>query len=496
MKLGVVGGAGLLGSTSAFLAGMKGYLEEIKLLDVKENLVKNHVMDMAQAIYSSSDTKVTFAQYKDLSDCGAILITASLPERKVANRLEYLWDNMNIIKPVCESIRENCPHQPVIINATNPVDIFNYIIWKELGWDRKKIVGFNGNDTYRLKWAASIVTGKPFSDIDGFAIGEHGNGQINLYDKMTCGGEPLGLTGDEIGKIESITANFFSEMNALNSGRTSGWTSAVNIGRHLLPHPPSADGHYVGDERRDVPLHRQDQDDLQRAEPRQLSQQVGQQRPRRGIQADERIIHDEDARSAQQGFGQLELPQLATGEQDDGLVHQRIQPEQGEQPPHVVRIFITPQQLAHRGRIVLVVGVPPLLVIVVGVRAPVRVAEGNVLHVLINGLPNGRAEIILHAAGHQRILARQHVYQQALPRPVGADNGHVLAGLPLQTDGNGQPYLRMAGHGLRQADCIRLFCHKLLILKRAKIRTSPAKETKRRKYFADCRGFPIFVGLI
>lgn len=229
MKLGVVGGAGLLGSTSAFLAGMKGYLEEIKLLDVKENLVKNHVMDMAQAIYSSSDTKVTFAQYKDLSDCGAILITASLPERKVANRLEYLWDNMNIIKPVCESIRENCPHQPVIINATNPVDIFNYIIWKELGWDRKKIVGFNGNDTYRLKWAASIVTGKPFSDIDGFAIGEHGNGQINLYDKMTCGGEPLGLTGDEIGKIESITANFFSEMNALNSGRTSGWTSAVNI---------------------------------------------------------------------------------------------------------------------------------------------------------------------------------------------------------------------------------------------------------------------------
>ena len=50
MKLGVVGGAGLLGSTSAFLAGMKGYLEEIKLLDVKENLVKNHVLDMGQAL--------------------------------------------------------------------------------------------------------------------------------------------------------------------------------------------------------------------------------------------------------------------------------------------------------------------------------------------------------------------------------------------------------------------------------------------------------------
>lgn len=228
MKLGVVGGAGLLGSTSAFLAGMKGYLEEIKLLDVKENLVKNHVLDMGQALYSVSDTKVSYADYKDLSDCGIILITASLPERKVANRLEYLWDNMKIIQPVCENIKANCP-ETVIINATNPVDIFNYVIWKTLGWDRKKIIGFNGNDTYRLKWASSKVTGKKFADIDGFAIGEHGNGQINLYDKMTFKGKPLALSEKEIGEVENMTANFFSEFNALNSGRTSGWTSAVNI---------------------------------------------------------------------------------------------------------------------------------------------------------------------------------------------------------------------------------------------------------------------------
>ena len=228
MKLGVIGGAGLLGSTSAFLAGTKGYLEEIKLVDVKENLVKNHVMDMGQAIYSLGGTKVSYADYSDLADCGMILITASLPERKVANRLEYLWDNMKIIQPVCENIKANCP-ETVIINATNPVDIFNYVIWKILGWDRKKIIGFNGNDTYRLKWAASQVTGKKFEDIEGFAIGEHGNGQINLYDKMTCCGSPLGLTDEEIGKIEQMTANFFSEFNALNSGRTSGWTSAINI---------------------------------------------------------------------------------------------------------------------------------------------------------------------------------------------------------------------------------------------------------------------------
>ena len=89
MKLGVIGGAGLLGSTSAFLAGMKGYLEEIKLVDIKDNLVKNHVMDMGQAVYSASKTKISLGSYSDLADCGIILITASIPEHKVEDRMEY-----------------------------------------------------------------------------------------------------------------------------------------------------------------------------------------------------------------------------------------------------------------------------------------------------------------------------------------------------------------------------------------------------------------------
>ena len=74
MRLGVIGGAGLLGSTSAYLAGMKGYLDEIKLVDIKENLAKCHVMDMGQAFAAFSKTKVSYAEYKDLGDCDIILI--------------------------------------------------------------------------------------------------------------------------------------------------------------------------------------------------------------------------------------------------------------------------------------------------------------------------------------------------------------------------------------------------------------------------------------
>ena len=49
MKLGIIGGAGLLGSTTAFIVGIKDILEEIKLLDLNEGVLGSHVMDMGQA---------------------------------------------------------------------------------------------------------------------------------------------------------------------------------------------------------------------------------------------------------------------------------------------------------------------------------------------------------------------------------------------------------------------------------------------------------------
>ena len=229
MKLGVIGGAGLLGSTTAFYTGTKDILEEIKLVDLKKNMVKSHVMDMGQALLPFSRTRIVEADYPDLYDCDIILITASLPERNVASRNEYLAGNVGVVTPICRMLKKYCPNQPVVINATNPVDVFNYITYKLLGWDRKKLIGFTLNDTLRLKWAAALVTGKDIRKIDACCIGEHGDGQIRLYEQMKYDGSPWILSREEREQIEEKTANWFSEYQALQSGRTTGWTSAVSL---------------------------------------------------------------------------------------------------------------------------------------------------------------------------------------------------------------------------------------------------------------------------
>ena len=39
MKMAVIGGAGLLGSTTAFCVGYRHLVDEIKLIDIRENMV-------------------------------------------------------------------------------------------------------------------------------------------------------------------------------------------------------------------------------------------------------------------------------------------------------------------------------------------------------------------------------------------------------------------------------------------------------------------------
>jgi malate dehydrogenase len=233
LKLGIVGGAGLLGSTTAFCAGVKGIFDEIKLLDLKKNLVMSHVMDLGQALSPVSRTKVSNAEYEDLYDCDVVLVTASLPERKVASRNEFLAGNLAIVAPICEKLKECCKDGCIILNATNPVDVFTYVYWRLLGWDRFRVLGFCANDTLRFKWATERVTGKAYQKIDAICVGEHGEGQVRLYDQMRYDGKPFVLTEAEKAQVEKLTSDWFSDYQALDCGRTSGWTSGLMLAEIL-----------------------------------------------------------------------------------------------------------------------------------------------------------------------------------------------------------------------------------------------------------------------
>lgn len=233
MKLGIIGGAGLLGSTTAFCVGCKNLVDEIKLIDIRDNVVQSHAMDLTQAFLPLGGTKVTAATYEDLGDCDIILSAASMPAGKVKDRNARLAKNIEMIKPICEKVKKYCKDDTILITSAAPIDVLIYVFWETIGWKKNQFIGFSANDTLRLKWAVELVTGKKFDKIDAMCIGEHGDAQVRLYDQMKYNGEPLKLTEEEYRKIEDATKNWFAEWQNLEAGRTTGWTSAVMLTEYI-----------------------------------------------------------------------------------------------------------------------------------------------------------------------------------------------------------------------------------------------------------------------
>lgn len=232
MKLAVIGGSGLIGSTTAFLAAQKGLFEEVKLLGRRENMLLSHAMDMEHALLPFSQTKVAAADYENIGDCEVILITAAAPEREVATRDEYLKDNVRIIDEIAEKLnRYN--KDAIIIIATNPIDVFNFYLYKKLGRERTKMLGFSANDSLRLRWAIAKEFNLEFKKLEGYCIGEHGEGQVPITNLIKYDGKPFEISEEKRVMIKNRLLDWFRDFQKLNSRRTSGWTSSVMIAEIL-----------------------------------------------------------------------------------------------------------------------------------------------------------------------------------------------------------------------------------------------------------------------
>ena len=229
-KLGIIGGAGLLGTTAAFCAASEGLADEIILYDVKKNLAINHRIDMEHAVCQLSETKLSTGEIDDLKNCDIIVNTAGIPEVAVSSREDFLKGNIVICREISEKIKK-WGTAPVILSATNPADVLNYELFRSTGLPPERFVGFSRNDSLRLIWAASKEAGIHASLLEGLVIGEHGELQVPLFGtlKYKASGQRLDLSDKQKESVLKRVQNYFGEIQKLNTGRSSGWTSGIGV---------------------------------------------------------------------------------------------------------------------------------------------------------------------------------------------------------------------------------------------------------------------------
>jgi malate dehydrogenase len=253
LRLCIVGGGGTLGSSAAFRVVSLGLAEEVVLIDARRNMAQSHAMDLDQAAGALHGAAVRAGDWDSLAGADVVILSAGLPERNVASRDEYLVGNLAIIREAAEHIAAACPDAVVIV-ATNPIDVFTAAVVRLADLDRSRVIGYSWNDTLRLRWAVANVLGEPTQDVDALVIGEHGELQVPLFDRISVRGDPVHLTAEQEEAADALVRGWFAAYQALNSGRTSGWTSAVGLatvvgavagnGPQVLPGSVMLDGEY------------------------------------------------------------------------------------------------------------------------------------------------------------------------------------------------------------------------------------------------------------
>ncbi len=204
MKISIVG-AGRLGSLIGFLIADRGLADEIVLVDINRTGAEGQALDLKHAFLKSGKApKISAGDYSATSGLDIVIITAGKPRTvTMSSRAELLADNAKIIKGIAGEIKSHCKGA-ILITTTNPTDTINYVLWKETGFSREKIIGFGGLlDSSRLKAIVSEELKISSNSVSCDVIGEHGENMVPLFSRMKINGKPAVLTPEQKEKIRS-----------------------------------------------------------------------------------------------------------------------------------------------------------------------------------------------------------------------------------------------------------------------------------------------------
>ena len=184
-------------------------------------------MDLSTAV-SANDMVIRAGDYSDMADTDIVINAAGAPQGLIADRMEMLPRNIELIKHISGQIKQYCP-EAFIITATNPVDPLNYATHRFGGFDRKKSIGYSINDTFRFREMLAKAYGAKVSKVEGTVIGEHGSTQVLLFSTAKIKGEQVSVNEDTKQSIRDEVPNILKRYEEFKAGRTAGWTCAIGL---------------------------------------------------------------------------------------------------------------------------------------------------------------------------------------------------------------------------------------------------------------------------
>ena len=193
MKVGIIGGGGIVGASAGFALQLGGIVHEIVIVDVNADLADGQALDMMHGTPAIADQVITAGGYEDLADADLICITAGLRRKPDESRLALINRNVELFKKILASIT-NAGMKPdaTVLVVSNPVDILTYLAAEELGLPKSRVIGLGTLlDTLRFRSLLALNLQAPATQVSAIILGEHGDSMVPIWSSASIGGLPL-----------------------------------------------------------------------------------------------------------------------------------------------------------------------------------------------------------------------------------------------------------------------------------------------------------------
>ncbi len=193
MKVGIIGGGGIVGSSAGFALQLGGIVHEIAIVDANHDLADGQALDMLHGTAAVSDQVIYAGEYECLADADIICITAGLRRKPDESRLALINRNVELFKTILSSVQSaGLKADAMILVVSNPVDILTYLAEKALGLSSGRVLGLGTLlDTLRFRSLLAMNLKAPATQLEAMIIGEHGDSMVPVWSSAYIAGLPL-----------------------------------------------------------------------------------------------------------------------------------------------------------------------------------------------------------------------------------------------------------------------------------------------------------------
>lgn len=193
MKVSIIGGAGLVGSSTAFALQTGKIVREIALIDANPEAAEGQALDLLHGASLMADQKISSGGYEHVPTSDVICITAGLRRKPEESRLDLINRNTDLFVGILNDINKvGVKPDAVVVVVSNPVDILTYMAAQRLKLPPSQVLGLGTVlDTIRFRSLLADKLGAPPTQVSALILGEHGDSMVPIWSSATIAGLPL-----------------------------------------------------------------------------------------------------------------------------------------------------------------------------------------------------------------------------------------------------------------------------------------------------------------